>query len=58
MMMDNLPRSSFSAIDVGNSMVDRDLLPRKRDFPAFDTEFVGRITGNLNFLIIQSDLPR
>ena len=56
-VMDNLPGSGLSAIDVGNPMVDCDLLSGKRDLPALDTEFVGGITGDLNHLIIQFDLP-
>ena len=56
MVMDNLPRTGFSAIDVRDAMLDGDLLSGKRNLPALDTQFVGQTLGGLNDLIVQFDL--
>jgi hypothetical protein len=55
-VMDNLSRSRFSAIDVGNAMRNGDLLSGKRDLPALDPQFAGRIPGDPNGWITQFDL--
>jgi hypothetical protein len=55
--MDNLSGYRLSTIDVGYATVDDYLLSTKRELPALDTHFVGRIPDNLDELIAEFDLP-
>lgn len=57
MVMDNLPRPGFAAIDVRDAILDGDLLSGKPGLPLFGAHFVGHIPGNLNELIAQFNLP-
>jgi hypothetical protein len=55
--MDNLPSSRFSTIDVRDPTVAGHRLSSKRKLPMLDAQFLGRIPGDLNELIAQSNLP-
>lgn len=57
MVVDYLPRSSFSLIDVGDAMLDGDLLSCKLELPMLDACFVGPIPRNPDELIFQFNLP-
>ena len=51
MVMDYLPSSSFSLIDVRDAMLDGDLLSGKLEMPMFDARFVGHIPRDPDELI-------
>ena len=52
-MMDNLPGSVLSSIDVRNASVHVQLLFGNRKLRMLDTQFVSDIVGNLNELVRQ-----
>ena len=56
-VMDNLPSSGFSTIDVRDAAVAGHRLSSKLKLPMLDTQFVGHIPGDLNELIAQVNLP-
>jgi hypothetical protein len=55
--MDNFPSSRLSTIDVRDATIAGHRLSSERKLPMLDTQFVGRIPGDLNELIAQFNLP-
>ena len=56
-VMDNLPSTRFSTIDVRDAIVGGHRFSSQRILPVLDTEFVGYIPDDLDELIFQFDLP-
>ena len=56
-MMDQLPRSGFSLIDVRDTVLDDDPLSGKLKLPMLDAYFTGHIPGDMDELILQPNLP-
>jgi hypothetical protein len=50
-VMDDLPRTGFAAIDICNSIRNRDLLPSKLELPSLNTQFLGHVPSDMNDLI-------
>jgi hypothetical protein len=57
MMMDNLPSSRFSTIDVRDPIGDGHRLASKYKRSTLDPKFIGHIASDLNELITQFNSP-
>ncbi len=57
MVMDDLPAVCFSVIDVCDAMVQGNLMSGKNSLTTLDANFVGKILGDLNYLINQFYVP-
>lgn len=57
MVMDNLPRSGFSLINVCDAVLNGDLLPGKFEMPMLDARFAGHIPYDPDELIFQFNPP-
>gem|GEM_PF-7030941 len=57
MVMDQLPRSRFSLIEVRDAMIDVGLMAAHCKLSTLDTDFISHIPNDLNPLIVQRNLP-
>lgn len=55
--MRNLPRSSFSLIDVRHAKLAGDLLSSQLELCMLNADFAGDVPGDANELVLQFDLP-
>ena len=56
-VMDDLPAARFAAIDVGDALVDLDVLAGKGGLAAFGTRLVSQVSGDVDALVTQLGVP-
>ena len=56
MVMDKFPCSGFSSINIRYSMLQTDLVPSHLELAMLDTHLVGHVPGDLDELVLQSNL--
>lgn len=55
-VMDDLPAAPLATIDIGNPVLDADLLAGEFEGPLLDTQFVRRVAGDLDDLLTEPNL--
>jgi hypothetical protein len=51
MVVDHLPGSVLTSIDVGDAVTDRDMLAGQRELALLDSDFVGQVRPDLDDLV-------
>jgi hypothetical protein len=55
--MYDLPRSSFSLVDIRHAMLTGDLMPAQLELCNLNADFVGDVPGDVDELLFQLRLP-